>query len=64
MSRTDPQFKLRVPPELRAKIEQSAFASRRSMNAEVVIRLEASYAQENAAKEGTHDRDERKPRPV
>jgi hypothetical protein len=64
VSRTDPQFKLRVPPELRATIEQSAFASRRSMNAEVVIRLEASYAQDNAAKEGTHDRDERKPRPV
>jgi predicted HicB family RNase H-like nuclease len=52
VSRTDPQFKLRVPPELRAKIEQSAFASRRSMNSEVVIRLEASYAQEKAAKEG------------
>ncbi|MBZ9665228.1 Arc family DNA-binding protein [Pseudomonas sp. LMG 31766] len=64
MSRTDPQFKLRVPPELRATIEQSASASRRLMNAEVVIRLEASYAQDNAAKEGTHDRDERKPRPV
>lgn len=55
MSRTDPQFKLRVPPELRAKIEQSAFASRRSMNAEVVIRLEASYAQDKAAKEGNHE---------
>ena len=35
--------------KLRAKIEQSAFASRRSMSAEVVIRLEASYAQDKAA---------------
>ncbi|QLC73695.1 Arc family DNA-binding protein [Pseudomonas sp. LPB0260] len=52
MSRTDPQFKLRVPPKLRSKIEQSAFAARRSMNSEVVIRLEASYAQEKTAKEG------------
>ena len=53
MSRTDPQFKLRVPPELRAKIEQSSVASRRSMNSEVVIRLEASYAQDKPAKEPT-----------
>ena len=53
MSRTDPQFKLRVPPELRAKIEQSAFVARRSMNSEVVIRLEASYAQDKPAKEVT-----------
>ncbi|HBS80581.1 MAG: hypothetical protein CMK99_21285 [Pseudomonas sp.] len=51
MSRTDPQFKLRVPPELRDKIEQSAFAARRSMNAEVVIRLEASFAQDKSQRE-------------
>jgi len=53
VSRPDPQFKLRVPPELRAKIEQSAFESRRSMNSEIVIRLEASYAQDKTAKEGS-----------
>lgn len=51
MSRTDSQFKLRVPPELRAKIEQSASAARRSMNAEVVIRLEASFAQDKPQQE-------------
>ena len=45
MSRTDPQFKLRMPAALRAQIEQSAWAARRSLNAEIVIRLQASFAQ-------------------
>lgn len=45
MSRTDPQFKLRMPSGLRNQIEEAAKATRRSMNAEVVIRLEASFAQ-------------------
>jgi len=44
MSRTDSQFKLRMPAALRAQIEQSAWAARRSLNAEIVIRLEASFA--------------------
>ena len=55
MSRTDPQFKLRVPPELRLQIEQAAHAARRSMNAELVIRLEASFAREQPQQEKTHD---------
>jgi len=45
MSRTDPQFKLRMPPELRAQVEQAAKAAHRSLNAEIVIRLEATFAQ-------------------
>ncbi|MTZ14921.1 Arc family DNA-binding protein [Pseudomonas sp. JL972] len=45
MSRTDQQFKLRMPAALRAQVEQSAWAARRSLNAEIVIRLEASFAQ-------------------
>lgn len=49
MSRTDAQFKLRLPAELRAQLEQAAMESRRSLNAEMVIRLEASFAQ---AKQG------------
>jgi hypothetical protein len=44
VSRTDPQFKLRVPPALRDQIERAALAARRSMNAEVVIRLESTFA--------------------
>jgi hypothetical protein len=45
MSRFDPQFKLRMPTALRAQVEQSAKAARRSLNAEIVIRLESSFAQ-------------------
>lgn len=45
MSRTDPQFKLRIPAGLRAQVEQSAKAARRSLNAEIVIRLESSFSQ-------------------
>lgn len=45
MSRTDQQFKLRMPAALRAQVERSAWAARRSLNAEIVIRLESSLAQ-------------------
>lgn len=45
MSRSDPQFKLRMPVALRAQVEQSAKTARRSLNAEIVIRLESSFAQ-------------------
>lgn len=45
MSRTDPQFKLRMPAGLRAQVERSAWAARRSLNAEIVIRLESSFGQ-------------------
>jgi hypothetical protein len=42
MSREDPQFKLRLPAELKARIDQQAEANRRSINAEIIARLEAS----------------------
>jgi predicted DNA-binding protein len=42
MSREDSQFKLRLPAELREKIEQSAKDAKRSLNAEIVARLEDS----------------------
>lgn len=45
MSRMDPQFKLRMPATLRAQVEQAAKEARRSLNAEIVLRLEASFAQ-------------------
>lgn len=45
MSRTDAQFKLRMPSALRAQVEQAAKEARRSLNAEIVLRLEASFAQ-------------------
>lgn len=51
MSRTDPQFKLRVPPVLHFQVAQAAKAVRRSMNAEIVARLEASFAKEQQIQE-------------
>ncbi|WP_313225257.1 Arc family DNA-binding protein [Stutzerimonas nitrititolerans] len=45
MSRTDQQFKLRMPAALRAQVEWSAWAARRSLNAEIVLRLESSFGQ-------------------
>lgn len=46
MSREDPQFKLRMPPQLRAQAEQAARASGRSLNAELVARLESTFLRE------------------
>ncbi len=42
MSREDPQFKLRMPADLRIRAEDAAKASGRSLNAELVARLETS----------------------
>lgn len=35
----DSHFRLRIPDEIKAEIEQSALANRRSINAEVIYRL-------------------------
>jgi hypothetical protein len=40
----DPQYKLRWSEELRDKIAKSAKASNRSMNADIIARLEQSFA--------------------
>lgn len=48
MTREDPQFKLRVSPELRDEIERAAKANNRSMNAEIVARLQSSFSQDVA----------------
>ena len=39
----DPQYKLRWPEELRQKVAQSAKEHNRSMNADIVARLEESF---------------------
>lgn len=44
---TDPQFKLRLTPELKAGIETAAASNNRSMNAEIVARLEASLLKDD-----------------
>ena len=43
MSREHPQFKLRMPANLRDQADQAARAAGRSLNAELVARLEASF---------------------
>lgn len=40
---SDPQYKLRLPEELRSKIKESANTHNRSMNADIVARLEDSF---------------------
>lgn len=40
---TEPQYKLRMPHELRDKIKASAENKNRSMNADIVARLEQSF---------------------
>lgn len=42
MARDDPHFRLRLPAELKEAIEQEARNSGRSINAEIVFRLEQS----------------------
>ena len=49
MSRSDPQFKLRMPPHLKDVLEQKAKDNGRSMNAELLYRLEKSLEAEAAA---------------
>lgn len=39
---TDPQFKLRLPASLKVAVERAAAENNRSMNAEIVSRLERS----------------------
>lgn len=43
MSRDDPQLKIRLPLELKEKITESAAELGRSINADVVARLEDSF---------------------
>ncbi|MDE9447891.1 Arc family DNA-binding protein [Xenorhabdus bovienii] len=43
MSREDPQMKIRVPAELKGKLEEAAGENKRSMNAEVLQRLSQSF---------------------
>ena len=43
MARDDPHFRLRFPDALREKVEAAAKANHRSMTAEIIARLEASF---------------------
>lgn len=43
MSREDPQMKIRLPEALKSRIEEASTTNNRSMNAEIVARLESSF---------------------
>lgn len=51
MSREDPQLRIRLPIELKEKIEVAAKENTRSMNAEIVQRLEVSFLNDISANE-------------
>ena len=43
LARTDAQLKFRIPPDLKPKLEVAARLNKRSVNMEVVARLEESF---------------------
>lgn len=43
MNKDDPQFRLRITPDIKEIIERSAERNRRSLNAEIVYRLKRAY---------------------
>ena len=43
-SRTHPQMKIRLSPELKAMIDESAKANNRTLNAEITTRLEETFS--------------------
>ena len=47
MSRDITPFALRMPPEMRTRVEASAKEKRRSLNAELLARLESTFAEED-----------------
>lgn len=57
MAADDPHFRLRVPEELRDRIRDAAEANKRSMNSEIVARLEDTFAPEydTAALQAAYD---------
>lgn len=47
MARNDPQMNLRVPVEIKEKIEQAAADNNKTITAEAVLRLEQSFNAEH-----------------
>lgn len=59
MTEETPYFRLRVPEDLKAKVRDSAQANKRSMTAEIIARLEASFAIESQPPKYPHATEER-----
>lgn len=60
MKSEDPHFRLRVPGELKARVETAAKANNRSMNAEIVARLEEHQRIDELERELLKERHQRK----
>ncbi|SFC84748.1 Arc-like DNA binding domain-containing protein [Pseudomonas citronellolis] len=43
MSRIDPQFNLRIPADLKSRVEEAAKLNKRSATAEIIARLEETF---------------------
>lgn len=43
MSRQHPQLHVRLDPSLKSRLEDEAWKNRRTLNAEIIARLEASF---------------------
>ena len=52
MARDDPMFRLRMPADLKQTLTQAAKINHRSLNAEIVQRLELTLAQPSGAASG------------
>lgn len=50
MTREDPMMRIRLPEDLKAKVKACAEGNRRSMNAEILARLEWSLQEESHEK--------------
>ena len=51
MARNDPQVNLRLPASLKARLDEQTERTKRSLTAEIVARLEASFEAENVIAE-------------
>lgn len=52
MAREDHQLKIRIPVEMKAQVEEASAANGRTMNAEILARLQVTFDIEAAAKAG------------
>lgn len=50
MRKDDPQINLRIPPELKDQVQQAAKENRRTQTAEIIARLQVSFADETPVK--------------
>ncbi|MDW9588689.1 Arc family DNA-binding protein [Sinorhizobium meliloti] len=47
MARQDPHFRLRLPEDLKSRIEDAAARNRRTMTSEIIARLESTFSRED-----------------